>query len=107
MNESELMDAVTGMAEIYGWAWVHFRPAMTTKGWRTPVSGSLGKGWPDLVMVRIRDSRLLFAELKTATGRETDEQVTVGLALAAIGHPVHVWRPADLDSGVIQKALRW
>ncbi len=36
---------VTDAAELFGWTWCHFRPAMTTKGWRTPVSGPLGAGF--------------------------------------------------------------
>ena len=44
MTEREFQQQVTDLAELYGWAWAHFRPAQPTKGWRTPVSGPLGKG---------------------------------------------------------------
>jgi hypothetical protein len=37
---------------------------MTEKGWRTSASGTMAAGWPDLVLVRRRDRRLIFAELK-------------------------------------------
>ena len=53
-----------GLAVIYGWEHVHFRPAMTKHGYRTAGSGSMAAGWPDLVLVRPRDRRLIFAELK-------------------------------------------
>jgi hypothetical protein len=69
---ADLQRQVTDLAAILGWTWVHFRPAMTGRGWRTPVEGPLGKGWPDLVLVRERDRRLIFAELK----REISDPVT-------------------------------
>lgn len=86
----------TGIATMLGWEHVHFRPAQTAHGWRTPVSGELGKGWPDLVLVRRRDRRLLFAELKTDTGRLTPDEERVLETLASVAE-THVWRPADID----------
>jgi hypothetical protein len=92
------------MAAIYGWEWVHFRPAQTSRGWRTPVQGPLGKGWPDLEMVRERDSGHIYVELKTEVGRLSPEQREVHRVLGRI-HEVYVWRPADLDNGTIQATL--
>jgi hypothetical protein len=99
VTESDLLRAVTDMAAIYGWEWVHFRPAQTSRGWRTPVQGPLGKGWPDLVLVHPSKGRLLFAELKSDTGSLSPAQVYVHSIL-----PVHVWRPRDLDA--IAEVLR-
>ena len=59
---------VTELATIYGWRWAHFRVARTKYGWRTAVSGPLGAGFPDLVLTRERDGRMLMVELKTDTG---------------------------------------
>lgn len=95
-----------GLAGMYGWLHVGFRPAQTEHGWRTPVTGELGKGWPDLVLIRPRDRRLLFVELKTSHGLVSPDQAWVHEQLAAAGYPVNVWRPADLDSGVIAAVLR-
>lgn len=99
ITEREFMAQVTQLAEIRGWSWAHFRPAMTAKGWRTPVSGPLGKGWPDLVLVR--GKQILFAELKRDGAKETPEQRHV-LNLLAEAHPeagngIVVWRPRDWD----------
>lgn len=75
---------------------------------------SLGSesGWPDLTLIRRRDRRLIFAELKAEKGRlsHRQEQVldllqclefTAGSEAAiARGFPtiqVFVWRPSDLD----------
>ena len=50
-------------------------------------------GWPDLVLVR--DTELLFVELKTELGRVSPDQRAWLDALAAAGAEVHVWRPTD------------
>jgi hypothetical protein len=51
-------------------------------------------GLPDLLLVR--RGRLIFAELKTETGRLTADQNAWLLDLSACpGVEVHVWRPSD------------
>lgn len=97
VTESDFMDQVTQMAEMFGWAWVHFRPGMTTKGWRTPVSGPLGKGWPDLVLVR--DDRIIYAELKRDGQNATPDQIAVLTLLGRTGHAeTYLWKPAAFDA---------
>lgn len=95
LTERQWMSQVTDAAEMFGWTWAHFRPAMTTKGWRTPVSGPLGKGWPDLTL--IRGDRIVFAELKVQDGRLTSEQREV-LDILGRAVPVYTWRPTDLPA---------
>ena len=87
------MAQVVQAAELFGWQHVHFRPARTERGWRTPVSGPLGKGWPDLELKR---ERTVYAELKSQDGRLTPEQRAVHDVLRAAGDEVYVWRPSDL-----------
>ncbi len=117
MSEADLLRAVTDLASILGWSYVHFRPAQTSRGWRTPVTGPLGKGWPDLTLVRPRDGRLIFAELKAEGGKLSAEQHDVMTILRNLedrrdapeswrGITVATWRPADLDSGAIAELLR-
>lgn len=53
-----------GVATMVGWEFAHWRPARTKHGWRTPGTGELAEGWPDLTLVRARDRRLILAELK-------------------------------------------
>ncbi|WP_346927547.1 hypothetical protein, partial [uncultured Arthrobacter sp.] len=76
MSERELQDAVIELARLLGWRVAHFRPARVRRGGReiyeTPVAAD-GKGWPDLVLVR--GSRLIFAEMKSGTGRLSDAQI--------------------------------
>ena len=100
-SEADFMRTVTELAELFGWSWVHFRPARTAHGWRTPVSGPMGTGWPDLLMVR--GKRLIVAELKRDGGKPTPEQVRV-LDLLGVAAEAYVWRPADWSA--VEAALR-
>jgi hypothetical protein len=108
-TEAELMVLVTELATIYGWRWAHFRVARTKHGWATPAAGPLGKGWPDLVLTRERDGRMMFVELKSEVGRLAEDQAAVldylrGVARRHGWLEVHVWRPGMFDE--IQAALR-
>jgi hypothetical protein len=102
LTEREFMDQVTQLAEIRGWSWAHFRPAMTTKGWRTPVSGPLGKGWPDLVLVR--GTQLYFAELKRDRKSPMKEAQWAVMAVLNQPAPYFIWTPDDWDA--IETALQ-
>lgn len=106
LTEAEFQRQVTDLAALMGWTWVHFRPARTEQGWRVPVSGPLGKGWPDLVMVSPQRGRTLAVELKRELGSlPTLDQEYVHRMLEAGGWTVRVWRPSDLTSGRIQAEL--
>ena len=95
MNEAEFQRQVTDLADIFGWSWIHLRPAQTQHGWRTPVSGPMGKGWPDLFMAR--GYRSIAAELKSEKGKATPEQNAVLELLQATGVETFVWRSGDFD----------
>ena len=60
----------------------------------TPV-GADGAGWPDLVLVA--PDRILFRELKSATGKLSPAQEAWGTRLTGVGCDWGVWRPADWD----------
>jgi hypothetical protein len=64
--ELQLHKQVTELAEILGWEWMAVRPMFDVKRkvYRTGTIGTMAKGWPDLVLVRSRDRRIIFAELK-------------------------------------------
>lgn len=95
------------MAHALGWHGVHFRPARTRHGWRVPVSGDMGKGWPDLVLVHPRRGRVIVAELKSDGGRVEAEQLGVLELFANVpGVLAVIWRPRDLDSGAILAELQ-
>ncbi len=106
VSEREFQRAVIDLAHRHGWWVACFRPARTLKGWRTAV-GADGVGWPDLVCVRAEPSgkgRVLFVELKSATGRLSAAQQTWIDCLRAAGAEIWVWRPEDMDE--IERILR-
>jgi hypothetical protein len=102
MTEAELSDNVIELAHLFGWRVAHFRAARTAHGWRTPVAAD-GAGWPDLTMVR--GGQLIFAELKSASGKLTDFQQIWLDELGKVGTAV-VFRPADWASGEVERVLR-
>jgi hypothetical protein len=104
---AELQRMVTDLASILGWRWVHFRAGKTERGWRVPVEGPLGKGWPDLVLVHPMRRRTLAVEIKRELGDEpTPDQHYVHTMLSESGWTVVVWRPSDLSEGRVEGELR-
>src|SRR5262249_59570231 len=70
-TEAQFTRQVIALAKLHAWTVCHFRAARTRHSWRTPVQGD-GKGWPDLVL--LKGQRVLWVELKTASGRLTPDQ---------------------------------
>jgi hypothetical protein len=93
LSEAAFQKQVTDLATLAGWHWMHLERMGNAAGqWRTPVSGPLGKGWPDLVFVR--HGRLLFVELKRSGMALSESQAAVMRVLAEVA-PFYVWRPND------------
>jgi hypothetical protein len=102
MTEKELQTGVIELARVLGWRCAHFRPAQTSKGWRTPV-GADGAGWPDLFLCR---ERVVALELKATGGKLRPEQADWLRALLDAGQEVYVCRPSDLDALALILACR-
>lgn len=130
-TEEQWQQVVIEYAQLMGWLVAHFRPARVGDSWRTPVAAD-GVGFPDLVLVR--GPVLIFAELKSDTGKVRPEQQAWLDALGALDSPIatayadaygeaasdgiapwpagvkvaavhaFVWRPRDW--GVVQGVLR-
>jgi hypothetical protein len=98
--ERDFQKAVTDALNALGWRWYHSRPAQTSKGWRTALSGDVG--YPDITAVR-RD-RILFIELKAEKGRLSEEQGAWLADLGAAGAEAFCWRPSDWPA--IEETLR-
>jgi hypothetical protein len=94
MLERDLQSEILKIARMMGWLCYH-----------TYNSKKSAPGFPDLVMVHPRSGAILFAELKSATGKVTDEQDEWLRALAVRG-VAFVWRPEHLKDGSIARALR-
>lgn len=91
-SEAEFQTRVTELAEDLGWEWLHV--ATTGIGRHSPMRGPLGKGWPDLVL--IRRGTILFVELKGQKGQLSVEQHRV-LSVLASAARAEVWRPQGWD----------
>jgi hypothetical protein len=91
ISEKAFLAQVRQLAHLLGWLCYHTHDSRRSQ-----------PGFPDLTLVR--GSRLLFAELKTDTGRVTAAQQQWLDALAAAGQEVYVWRPCDWAA--IEAALR-
>lgn len=92
-KEADWQRDVIKLAHTLSWKVAHFRPAQTTKGWRTPVSAD-GKGFPDAILVR---DRILAVEFKNENGKLSEDQLEWIAALEVAGVETYVWRPQDLD----------
>jgi hypothetical protein len=66
--------------------------------------GAGERGWPDLVLLRRRDGRVLFRELKAEDKELSPRQAAVLDLLRACGLDAGVWRPSDLET--IREVLR-
>jgi VRR-NUC domain len=101
MTEAELLVNVLELAELLKYRCAHFRPGMNRRGqWSTAMSGTVG--FPDLVLTR---DRVIFAELKSSTGRVGVNQQDWLHALSHAGAECHVWYPRDWTDGTIEKVL--
>lgn len=124
LTEDQWLRTVLDLAAAYGWRTYHVdnsaRKVTRRSGswaWVRNVNVQ-GKGFPDLVLVRAKDGRLIFAELKTNTGHVDHEQRQWLNDLEAVHDEVHhqsgnlmrdhievfIWRPRDYDA--MERALR-
>lgn len=102
-SEEEFMTAIITAARFLGWQRiVHFRPAWTKKGFRTPTQGDTG--FPDILM--IRGETLLAVECKAGGRKPREDQLAWLKAFDRVpGCRAVVWTTRDPWSG-IEAALR-
>jgi hypothetical protein len=86
VTERDLTGYVRDTARLFGWRRSH-----------TWLSKHSPAGFPDEVLVR--PPRLIFAELKSNTGRlSPDQQAWLEELREVPGVEVYVWNPADMDT---------
>lgn len=98
MTEAQLQSAVIEMAQTFKWRCYHTHDSRRSQA-----------GFPDLTMVR--GYTIIFAELKSETGKVSDDQYgwldDLGDVQNVTEHvKVRVWRPNDWTTGEIERALR-
>ena len=91
MTEAHLQREVRRLVALYGLFEFH-----------VPNSKGCRPGWPDLVIV---GTRMIFRELKKAYENPSASQRDVGYKLQAAGADWSIWRPLDLESGLIAREL--
>ena len=94
MTEAALQANVLEAARLGGWLYFHDNDSRRNRA-----------GFLDNVFLHPETGRLLFVELKSATGRIRPEQQQWIDALHRGGHTVRVWRPEQWHDGTIARAL--
>jgi hypothetical protein len=92
ISEASFMAQVKALAYLNHWTLHHSQPSLTSRG-KYITTGS--PGFPDLVLAH-EQRGLIFAELKTAKGKASENQ----LSWLRILHPhaeCYLWRPSDLQ----------
>lgn len=85
------------------------RDCATRLGYRvltTQHSHGSPAGEPDLRLIHPGQRRVIWAELKTGTGRLTTAQRATLADLRAAGQEAVVWRTEDWRSGEVERVLR-
>jgi hypothetical protein len=96
ISEKSFQSVVVEIARWHGWKVFHPLPAQNSRGrWATHQIGD--PGFPDLVLAH-SEHGLLFAELKSLTGRLSEAQIGWINTLTAANCAVVVWRPSDLET---------
>lgn len=100
--ERDFQRSVMALAELSGWETLHVRTSMQGGRFLTATTGTMARGWPDLVLIHRSRQRLLFIELKSDRGRLTPDQSRVLSVLWSLVEgparewaEVHVWKPSD------------
>ena len=81
LTEAAFLRQIRELAALLGFHGAHFRPALTARGWRTPVQGSIGAGFVDVVLVSAARRRVLPPRRRVR--RVSDRQTACHDALAA------------------------
>lgn len=90
VSEKDWQQQVIDLAQLLGWLYFHTYDSRRSSG-----------GFPDLVLVR---ERVVFAELKSGSGRLTAAQHWWIASLSVAGAEVYVWQPSDWPQ--VEQTLR-
>lgn len=97
LTEKAFQAQVIDLARATGWRVHHQRPAMTSKGWRSTITGD--KGFFDLVLAHSAQHRLILAECKSADGDTSpDQDIWLDILRGVPGVEVYLWRPDDFEA---------
>jgi len=92
-SEKLFMDKVMQIAKMNSWMIHHPTPHQVRPG----VFRSDGAGVPDLMLVSTTGRGIIWAELKTETGKLSPLQRMWGQSIKANGGEYYVWRPNQIE----------
>ena len=95
-DEAHFQAQLVSAAKRMGWSLVY----------HTRFSTQSEPGFPDLVLVNVRQGRVVFAELKRNGGYASPAQETWLAALVACGQEAYLFRFADWDAALAILARR-
>ena len=102
MTERDFQRSVMELAELSGWETLHVRTSMQQGRYLTATTGTMAKGWPDLLLIHRSRQKLIFAELKSDKGSlRPDQSRVLSLLWQLVEGPTrewaegHVWHPKD------------
>ena len=102
VSEDQWTEWVISVAERGGWSWWHFKDSRRQVAPGEFVGDAGAAGFPDLVLAR-PGVGVVFAELKTETGRPRPKQREALNDLSAAGQLAVLWRPRHAE--VVTKVL--
>lgn len=95
ITETEWQTQVVELAHLLRWQHLHVRRSIGKgRSWQTTTNIV---GFPDLLLWHPQHG-FAALELKSETGKATDEQVAVLASLAAAGARTMIARPSDIDA---------
>ena len=91
--EQQTQQAICELCDYLGLEWFH-----------NPDSQRVRAGLPDLIIIGPRG--VIYAELKSKTGKLRTKQDKIIKLLRQSGQKVFVWRHTDLQNGTVLRELR-
>ena len=101
-SERIFQEQVMQVAATCGWDAHHIKPGKYGATYKTDGLA----GMPDLILIGQRGQGVIYAELKSRTGKLSKIQEARIMQLLENGCEVHVWRPADIDRIVDRLSAR-
>lgn len=84
ISEADFQQKVIAYAELRGWEWHHQHISKRSK-----------EGWPDLILIRESQRRLVVAELKVPPNKASKAQMHWLKILRSVGAEDFIWYPHD------------
>jgi hypothetical protein len=94
ISETAWQEQVIDLAHTLGWRHMFVRRSIGKgRKWTTATNVP---GWPDLTLWSEGRTRVIFAELKSESGKPSPDQIAVLRSLTNAGCETAIWRPSDL-----------